>query len=235
MHYYELTITAQLGEDIGFICAGDRIGKSINRLMLEDSELTKLHGRDGFKHYVFNSFYPVEKDGVYKAGRVYVFKIRSLNEDFAKRIKPLLSKSNIDFFRVLSIQSRTVKESFLSNLYTVTPVIVTTELGRNWAKEDDIILLQKRLQANLEKKYNDFFGVEFQKEEGNPFIQRIELLNKKPIAIQYKKTKFLGNKFKIWVNEDEKSQKLAFIAMACGCGEKNTSVGAGFCTGGDRE
>ena len=55
------------------------------------------------------------------------------------------------------------------------------------------------------------------------------------MAVKYKNIKFIGNKFKVWVNEDEKSQKLALIAMACGLGEKNTIVGTGFCTGGDRQ
>ena len=45
--------------------------------------------------------------------------------------------------------------------------------------------------------------------------------------------RFFGNKFRIVPNEDEVSQKLAFVALACGLGEKN-SFGGGFCIGGGR-
>ena len=234
MEYYELTLTVQLAEDLDYTLANDRLGQEISNAMLKDSELIELHGRKGFKHYSFNSFYPVEKDGVYKAGRVYIFKIRSLDQSFIKKIKVLLSSNDAELFKVLSTQPKTVKKNFISNLYTLTPVIVTIEDGKPWVKEEDFLLLQKQLQSNLEKKYNDFFDTEFDKNADFSFIQRIELLNRKPMVVKYKRIKFLGNKFKIWVNEDEKSQKLAFTAMACGLGEKNTIIGAGFCTGGDR-
>jgi len=46
--------------------------------------------------------------------------------------------------------------------------------------------------------------------------------------IQYKKIKLFGNKFKIIPKADEISQKLAFIALGAGLGEKG-SFGGGFC------
>jgi len=235
MEYYEITLTVQLTQDIVFDCAGEKVGQEISRAMLNDSELIELHGREGFKYYSFNSFYPIEKDGVYKVGRVYILKIRSLSESFIKKIRLALQKNENSYFKVLSIQSRTVKHNLITNLYTLTPVVVTMEGGKYWVKNDDLMYLQERLQANLEKKYNGFFGDEFDKSDKFSFIQRIEILNRKPMAVKYKNIKFIGNKFKVWVNEDEKSQKLALIAMACGLGEKNTIVGTGFCTGGDRQ
>ena len=41
--------------------------------MLNDSELISARS-GGFKYYSFNSFYPIEKDGVYEVGRVYILK-----------------------------------------------------------------------------------------------------------------------------------------------------------------
>lgn len=65
-------------------------------------------------------------------------------------------------------------------------------------------------------------------------IQLLELKNKVPQNIiiykDGKKIRFFGNKFRIVPNEDEVSQKLAFTALACGLGEKN-SYGGGFCVG----
>jgi CRISPR-associated endoribonuclease Cas6 len=63
------------------------------------------------------------------------------------------------------------------------------------------------------------------------FIQLLEIKNRIPQNIRIikndKKVTFFGNKFKIVPHEDEVSQKLAFTALACGLGEKN-SYGGGF-------
>jgi len=42
------------------------------------------------------------------------------------------------------------------------------------------------------------------------------------------RVRLFGNKLKIVPNEDETSQKLAFVALSCGLGEKQ-SYGGGFC------
>ena len=89
---------------------------------------------------------------------------------------------------------------------------------------------------NLEKKYKSFFGEEIALDSAaQNFIQLLELKNRKPQTIKVKKDggfiRFFGNKLRIVPNEDELSQKLAFTALACGLGEKN-SYGGGFCLGG---
>ena len=88
----------------------------------------------------------------------------------------------------------------------------------------------------LEKKYQDFYGESISSEQS--FIQLLEIKNRVPQTIQTTKRdkksgkvssfRFFGNKFRIEPNEDEISQKLAFVALACGLGEKN-SFGGGFC------
>jgi CRISPR-associated endoribonuclease Cas6 len=104
-------------------------------------------------------------------------------------------------------------------------------------QDGDILKLQKLLQDNLEKKYNAFYGTKLKPTQN--FIQLLEIKNQKPQRIwTSKKDKeqkivsfnFIGNKFRIMPNEDEISQKLAFLALGCGLGEKN-SYGGGFCLG----
>ena len=96
----------------------------------------------------------------------------------------------------------------------------------------DIIQLQKQLHENAEKKYQSFFGESLHVNQN--FIQLIEIKNKVPqnilITKEGKSIRFFGNKFRIVPNEDDVSQKLAFVALACGVGEKN-SYGAGFMLG----
>ncbi|MCK4440354.1 MAG: CRISPR-associated protein Cas6, partial [Sulfurovaceae bacterium] len=86
------------------------------------------------------------------------------------------------------------------------------------------------LHDNLEKKYFDFYGEKLLPHQN--FIQLLEIKNIKPQTIWTTKNgksfRFFGNKFRIVPHEDEVSQKLAFVALACGLGEKN-SFGGGFC------
>ena len=68
------------------------------------------------------------------------------------------------------------------------------------------------------------------------FIEKIELKNQKPQSIYFKTKinqrekliRLIGNKFKIIPNKDSLSQKLAFLSLAVGLGEKS-SLGGGFC------
>jgi CRISPR-associated endoribonuclease Cas6 len=100
-------------------------------------------------------------------------------------------------------------------------------------KSGDIIELQNQLQENLLKKYEEFFGEKL--EANQNFIQLLEVKNHKPQSIYFtttknelqKKVRLIGNKFRIVPNEDEISQKLAFLSLGVGLGEKS-SYGGGF-------
>ncbi len=201
--------------------------------MSKTDALNKLHQQRGFKYYSFGNFYPIEKEKVYKKGSTYQFVVRALDEAFVDVLKEVLRK-NIDNpnFLVLETYKKTVKQFFISELYTVTPTIITTDNGFFWTmeKDGDIMKLQKQLHDNLEKKYKTFYGKELQTEQN--FIQLLEVKNKVPQNIEIKKdakrVRFFGNKFRIIPHEDEVSQKLAFMALGAGLGEKN-SFGGGFC------
>lgn len=228
MQYFELMITSYLLKDIKFTEANEAISKLINKAMLQDNELKIKHEEKKLKGYVFSSFYPLESDKVYKTGRIYVFKIRSLEEDFAKKLKSLIVKTNTQEIKVIASDLKRIRVGHITEIYTLTPAIATFD-NKHWLKGDDFMLLQERMQMNLEKKYQDFFGENLKPQKS--FIQGIEIINKKPFSFKYKNTKLLGNKFKIMVNEDEVSQKLAAVALGAGLLEKNSANGMGFCMG----
>ena len=46
--------------------------------MLKDQALKQLHEENRYKNYVFCNLYPIEKDGIYKAGNIYTFKYEQL-------------------------------------------------------------------------------------------------------------------------------------------------------------
>ena len=98
----------------------------------------------------------------------------------------------------------------------------------------DEILKGENIFPNLLKKYESFYNEKLNIDHN--FIQFLEIKNHKPQIIfftknynnQIKRIKLFGNKFRIIPNEDELSQKLAFMSLSCGLGEKQ-SYGAGLC------
>lgn len=227
MNYYELISTVYLKKDIYYREANEIIAKHINKAMYIDNELSKYHVENRYKLYVFNIFYPTEADKQYKAGKIYVYNIRTIDKDFAEKISKLLKQTDSDYFKVIAVEKKAVKQHTIEYLQTITPMIITTEGNKNWVPGDNLDLLQKRLSDNLEKKYNSFYQEKPVLKDN--LIERIEILNKVPISLKYKNTNLLGNKIKIYVKPEEEYQKLAFVAEAVGLGEKNSSIGAGFC------
>ena len=235
MKYFELTCMAYLKRDISFKDSFEIIAKYISFAMANDLLLKELHFKSGYKFYVFDNFYPIEKDKIYKKGKNYTFKIRSLHKEFidvlSKKLRENINNPNL---LVVETHKKEVKEFFIKELYSITPVITTTTNGLYWTieKDGDILKLQKLLQDNLEKKYQSFFNQKITPKQN--FIQLLELKNQKPQTIWSSKNgkhfRFFGNKFKIIPNEDDISQKLVFVALGAGLGEKN-AFGGGFCIG----
>ncbi len=219
MHYFELTTTAYLLKNVAFNEVNEKIAQLINKAMLNEEKLAIKHKENKFKNYVFDSLYPREKDKIYKAGKIYVFRIRSLEEDFISKIKQLLHDTTTDYFKVISGEIKKQEQRPIRELYTVTPALATVGKNIYWIPGNDIKLLIERMNSNLFKKYRDYFGTPLSEEQ--LFFEKIKIMNKKPIVYKYKNTNLFGNKFKIAINDDEISQKLAFMTLAVGLLEKN--------------
>ena len=234
MKYFELKCTIYIKANIEFSRSFEILSKYISTAMVKGG-FENTHKNNMFKYYNYGGLLPIEKDGIYKKGSSYSFSIRSLNESLIDALSQSL-RENINDNNILVVQTekKTVKQFFITELYSATPVIVSTENGKFWTMKEsgDILQLQKQLHDNLEKKYQSFFKEKLKSPQN--FIQLLEIKNRVPQNIQIhknnKRIRFFGNKFKIIPNEDELSQKLAFTALACGVGEKN-SYGGGFCLG----
>jgi len=230
MIFFELVNTVYLLKDTPFNEVNEKIAQFINKAMLGNRDLAIKHEENKYKNYVFDSLYPREKDKIYKAGKIYIFRIRSLDEYFITHIKELLSKTTTDYFKDISGEISQIKQRPIKELYNITPALAT--IGKNiyWVPGDDTKLLVERMNVNLFKKYKNFFGISLSEEQ--LFFEKIKILNKKPLVYRYKNTHLFGNKFKIAINDDEISQKLAFLTLGVGLLEKNSTVGMGFCIEG---
>ena len=66
LKFFELGMGVLLKNDIHFRDSFEIISQVINKTMFSDTELSKLHKENRFKYYVFDSFLPIQKDGIYK-------------------------------------------------------------------------------------------------------------------------------------------------------------------------
>ncbi len=229
MTYYEIIVTTRVKKDMKYDEANQIIGGFINRSFYFDEKLASIHEKTGFKYYIFSTLTPIEKEKTYHKNRLYTFRIRGLEEELITTLKSCLEKTGNPYLEMLTGETKKVIIRKINRLKTVNPVVVTLDGGPAFTHENNINHIIKRIQSNLEKKYNSFYNTELRSD--NLFITGFKILNQKPIAMKYKDIKLLGNKFEFFISEDEISQKLANMALATGIGEKNTSLGAGFCVG----
>ncbi|QKF77959.1 CRISPR-associated endoribonuclease Cas6 [Arcobacter defluvii] len=242
MKIFELKCITYLKQDVSFEDSFDSISKFINYSICQKDEYKQKHNQNVFNNYCFGSFFPIEKDKLYKKGNTYYFTFRTIDEKFAKELSNLL-RANINnpYLQIVQVEKRDIKQFFISEIYSATPVVVSLKKENEkshqlfWTleKSGDIIELQNQLQENLIKKYEEFFGEKLKVSQN--FIQLLEIKNHKPQSVCFtttknemqKKIRLIGNKFRIIPNEDEISQKLAFLSLGVGLGEKS-SYGGGF-------
>lgn len=227
MNFYELIIKVKLSKNMNFIEVPYNIGVFINNSMLKTALLKKIH-EEKFYKYVYDTFYPIEKDKIYKKDKVYSFRLRSMNIQLLNKMAIAIYNHNYNDIKAIDVDLKVQEADKINEIYTLKPVIVTID-SKPWLKEKySIDLLMKRLNDNLEKKLKQI-GEEYGDNELGMFINEIEILNRFPMKYRYKSITLLGNKVQIKVNQDEFSQKKALIAIALGLGEKGSSLGAGFC------
>ena len=242
MKIFELKCKAYLKTNIELKSSFDVLSKYLNYSIYQN-EIYK-NKDTSIKNYCFGNFYPTESDKIYKKNNVYEFVIRSIDEEFIDELeKAIIENMNNGFLLVLSAVKKEIDQFFIRELYSATPVIVSQkkdDTGRQlyWSLDysGDIEMLQNQLQKNLEKKLKLFYPEDM--EATSNFIDKIEIKNVKPQSIYFKTirnqkeklVRLIGNKFKIIPKKDDLSQKLAFLSLGVGLGEKS-SFGGGFCLG----
>ena len=117
-----------------------------------------------------------------------------------------------------------VPKKFIEKIYTLTPIIIKTESGY-WKGNLSIDGFEKRIRENLIKKYNEINNTKI--EEDFELYNSIEFKNKKPVSVNYKNIKLLGDKISINISSNPVAQELAYLSLGTGVGEMN-SRGLGY-------
>lgn len=222
----ELVVNVHVNDDVHFTRSLSELGNWLKASFTRDASLAELHGSRGYKGIVYSNLIRSESDGVYKRGVVYTWRIRGVSRELLQKIQRVLKSERGGMFTYISgkvIEFGVTERGMIEKLKTVTPLIMNG-IGKSMG-DFDIIGVKRAIEDNIEKKYREFVGGEVR---GHRFISRIEVVTRKPTALQYKGIKLLGFQYVIYVKEDELSQAYAELALSTGLGEKNASLGAGF-------
>ena len=187
-------------------------------------ELLDMHNENKYKFYCFDSPYPLEKDKVYKKGKIYTLTIRTIDFNLAEFFSNSLLDVQTYFIKALSSEIKIIPQRHIEKIYSVTPAVIKNDTGY-WKDSMSINDYERRLKENLIKKYNAITGSKI--DEDFELFNKIELKNRKPISVKYKKIKLLGDKLNLYIADNQRAQDLAYMAIGCGLNEMNPR-GFGF-------
>jgi len=223
MHFYELKIDLSLKNKIHFQSSPKALGKLIATAFINSGY--EFHNENKIKNYVFSNLEIRANKGWYSENNF--FRFRSFDKELILKLSNSFFTYEDNIFKINSLSSKVIYQKPIKLLETSNPVFVTVSKNRFWTfqEDGDIMKYIKLLHQNALRKSKFVESIE----TDESFIEYMEFLNKKPFTFKYKTTKFFGFKLKIYPKSDEISQKLAFITAGMGIGEKNNSVGGGFC------
>lgn len=222
---YELKVKNYLLDDIFLENSLKEIVSIVDKSFLNDKKYHKFHTENKFKQYSVSGFTPIEKDRIFKKGKIYNFSIRSVNRELINYLEKIIVNLYTDKIKVLIVEKKHIPKGPLEKIYTLTPAIAKFEKGY-WEKVASNSELQDRIKINLIKKYKDFTGEQISLEEAK-FYSSFSIDNEYPISFKYKTIRLLGDKFTFHIKDDMLSQNLAYFALATGILEMS-SRGAGF-------
>ena len=196
----------------------------IDKGFLENEELLQMHEENKFKNYCYDLPYPIEKDKIYKKGKIYTVTIRTIDPRLAKYFQEVCVNSYTDEVKGLTSEIRIIPKKVIDSIYTLTPVILKDDKGY-WRKHMQLAEFENQLKVNLIKKWNAFTGEKLS-EDFNLYTL-LEFLNETPVPMEYKSIKLLGDKIRLQIADNETAQKLAYMALGTGLLNMN-SRGAGY-------
>ncbi|WP_411680232.1 CRISPR-associated endoribonuclease Cas6 [Clostridium thailandense] len=224
MEVYEISILVFLLEEIDSENTFTKISGFIDSGMAKVPELLKLHNQNIYKNYCFNSFYPIEEDKKYKQGKTYTIQLRTLDRTLADFFYTDLVNHFNKSIKALTAKIRIIPKRHIEKIYSITPIILKNDDGY-WKGNLSLTDFERRLKENLIKKYNLLMGTKVN--EDFQLYTSIEFRNHKPVVINYKGKKILGDKISINVSDEKISQDIAYMSLGTGVLEMNAR-GAGY-------
>lgn len=226
MLVYEIRLKVMLKKDLVYYEAGEIMGRLLNKVLCDEPEYLKLHeeSRD-YKFYVYDTFIPCEKDRIYKAGKVYRIRIRTVKENLAEFFFENLPEKETADIKCIRADIGVVPKKNLEKVYSLTPAVMKNYPEGYWRDIMSAAQFEKRLLDNLVKKYKYLTGEAI--DENIMMYNGIRFMNSRPIKVSYKGITLLGDKIELTVAQNRTAQKLMYMALGAGILENNAN-GCGF-------
>lgn len=221
---YEYKSKIWFRKDLPYQRVAEKFAYFVDSVLGKEDQYLEFHKSIAYKGYVYDSPYPIEKDGIYKKDKIYTIRIRTISRDLIEYLSSKLAFHETNEFRGVGGELRIIPQRPLEQIYSVTPILIKNDFGY-WRGHMTIPEFEERLKANLIKKYRYFTGKELS--EDVMLYDFMEFCNKKPIKIPYKGIHLLGDKMCFQIANNRTAQELAYLAIGAGLGENNTR-GFGF-------
>lgn len=222
---YEIRLKIFLLRDIPVIKIMGEEAEFIDSALAKDSKWLEYHEKNCLKNYCMGGLYPIEKDGVYKKEEIYTITIRTVDVELAKYFSKELRNHYTESIKGLTLENRILPKKFISEIYTLTPVIMKTDKGY-WRDQISINEFERLLVENLIKKYNQYTGEKI--DEDFQLYTGLTFMNRKPVKVEYKGIHLLGDKVNLKISDDVRAQELAYVLLGTGIGTMNAR-GYGYC------
>lgn len=215
---YEMEVKVYLLSGINASESNIFITELIDSVLTKDDDFLKMHVTNSFKPYVFNNFYPMESDYMFKEGNIYTFRLRAIDEKLVNYLKENIRNAYTNTIKVLTVLSKVIPPKHIEKIFSITPIIMKFEDGY-WRTSHNINDVEDRIIGNLKKKYKQFFGEEVP--NNIEIFNCMKFKNKKPLPTKYKNIQLLGDKIEFKVANNRVAQELAYLSLGVGVGELN--------------
>lgn len=217
--------------------------------LIKETEHNKLHDKKGYKFFCFSNVFPV---GDIKAHEIKNLLISSPDKVLIKlleeKLKELMENKkpiNIGEMRFLieDVSAFNVRLKKNCKLISATPIIIRIpeknyekyEIPKEhrkkrfvyWRPTYDFTAFVKQLEANLFKKYNEFYKTKI---EEFPIFEQFKFKKSvvNHVIIDGREVKFVGSLWEFYFSYlNNKQKKILEFGIDCGFGERN-SLGFGF-------
>lgn len=224
MRVYQIRIKLYLLQDIALKQIQTKLTALIDKGFVGNEALMRMHEENRYKNYVYDLPYPIEKDKIYRAGKIYSVTIRTIDDTLANYFHEICVNQFTEVIKGLTSEIQIIPKKLIGSIYTLTPAVLKDEKGY-WKGHMKLEEFEERLKVNLIKKWNTVSEIKM--EEDFQLYTLLEFLNEGPVAMEYKNIRLLGDKLRLQIADNPRAQDLAYMALGTGILEMN-SRGAGF-------
>ena len=106
MKVYQIRIKLYLLKDIMAQDVQIMLTRFIDKSLFAGENLGKLHNINTYKNYCYDLLSPLEKDKIYKKGKIYTLTIRTIDEDMAEFFYEVCPNINTREFKGLTAEKK---------------------------------------------------------------------------------------------------------------------------------